>query len=140
MKKIKTVTVRYTSKKTGKTKVYTYTYGAQKYKAKQNILVTKKGKANKKAIEKVYNSIKDSADREDFKRFVTWYTNPKNKIDKALTERSIRSRLAKDKREKMIINAGYELEDVLNELGMSEEEYFSDSSWNGDKIVNSRGE
>lgn len=117
------------SKKQNKyvTKEYEYTY-KQKRGGKTKVLVGKNGKVYKDRINDVLNDIKDPATKADARARIKQAIRDGER----LTERSLAAKVATDKYEKMLINAGYSIESFEDETGISFKDFSDKSNWNGD--------
>lgn len=124
--------VKYVNKK-GEVKYYYYDKNYSK--TKKNILITKGGKIYE-------NRINNFIDKQDFvtknkmRAIVEYYKANTNRTEN-LNERRLKSIVARDRREKMIINAGQELNDILRQLETTEEEYFNEDNWKNNVFTNS---
>jgi hypothetical protein len=117
------------SKKQNKyiTKEYEYKY-KQKRGGKTKVLVGKNGKVYKDRIDDVLNDIKDPATKADARARIKQAIRDGER----LTERSLASKIATDKYEKMLINAGYSIESFEEETGISFKDFSDKSNWTGD--------
>ena len=117
------------SKKQNKviTKEYEYNY-KQKRGGKTKVLVGKNGKVYKDRINDVLNDIKDPATKADARARIKQAIRDGER----LTERSLASKVATDKYEKMLINAGYSIESFEEETGISFKDFSDRTNWNGD--------
>lgn len=135
MKRIKTVRVKKFSKKTGQLKVYTYKYAVNKQYNK--LVVTKAGKINEKVLNRVLEgrSISEQAEiKAVIRQHVSDYAGVQN-----LSERSLLSKAATNRIEKMIINTGYTSEELANELGVTKEALLDKNNWNNDIFTGADG-
>lgn len=117
------------SKKQNKviTKEYEYNY-KQKRGGKTKVLVGKNGKVYKDRINDVLNDIKDPATKADARARIKQAIRDGER----LTERSLAAKVATDKYEKMLINAGYSIESFEDETGISFKDFSDKTNWNGD--------
>jgi hypothetical protein len=117
------------SKKQNKiiTKEYEYNY-KQKRGGKTKVLVGKNGKVYKDRINDVLNDIKDPATKADARARIKQAIRDGER----LTERSLAAKVATDKYEKMLINAGYSIESFEEETGISFKDFSDKTNWNGD--------
>lgn len=129
---VKTVNRTYYNKKLGKmvTKTYHYDY-KQKRGGKSQVLVGKGGKIYKDRINDLLNSITDPATRADAKARINQSIRDKER----LTERSLASKIAYDKHEKMLINAGYTIESFENETGISFKDFSNPANWKDNTLT-----
>lgn len=113
-KKVKTVIRKYTNKKTGETKVKTYTYSPA-HKSKGGTLVYKSGKKNIELI----NALKATYTGDDIVEFeakLDSFMRRKSYKQGRLTVASMKTRMLNDTISKIIANFGYDAEDVAIEL------------------------
>lgn len=117
------------SKKQNKviTKEYEYNY-KQKRGGKSKVLVGKNGKVYKDRINDVLNGITDPATKADARARIKQAIRDGER----LTERSLAAKVATDKYEKMLINAGYSIESFEDETGISFKDFSDRTNWNGD--------
>lgn len=117
------------SKKQNKyiTKEYEYNY-KQKRGGKTKVLVGKNGKVYKDRINDVLNDITDPATKADARARIKQAIRDGER----LTERSLAAKVATDKYEKMLINAGYSIESFEDETGISFKDFSNKANWNGD--------
>lgn len=120
------------SKKQNKyiTKEYEYTY-KQRRGGKSKVLVGKNGKVYKDRINDILNDIQDPATKADARARIKQAIRDKER----LTERSLASKIATDKYEKMLINAGYSIESFEEETGINFKDFSNKSNWNGDTFI-----
>lgn len=130
--KIKTVYRTYFSKRKNKFITKKYTYDPRKYikrRRGRKSLVTKSGKIYQERIDEFLESL-NFTNKNKAKEIIKDF-----KLNhRRLTDQALKSLLSRDKREKMLINAGLTLDEGLEELGVSEEEYFDDENWDGSKF------
>ena len=135
MDRLKTVVRKYYSKKLNKTITKTYTYKASKYAKgvrstkRSEILITKSGKVHKEKLDEFLSGLSFTLQNEA-KKYIAKYKGER------ITTRRLQSLLSGDQREKMLINAGFTLEEGLKELGVTEEQYFNDKNWDGSIFTN----
>ena len=134
-KKLKTVVRRYFSKKKGWVeKVYTY----EKDYNKRTVILSKTGKMTKKGkkrLDEMYEnmSLTQKSEAESYVR-----TAMEN--NQRLTDQGLLSQIAHNRREKMIINAGSDLQQTLDELNTTELEYFDERNWENNVFTNAQGQ
>ena len=137
MEKLRTITRKYFSKKLGKQVTKTYQYDISKYSSRRTktkeLLVTKAGKVHEDRLKEFIKNMSPT-EQNEVKRLVI---NAKSK-GKRLTTRSVISQLQDDQRIKMLINAGYTVDEGLAELGVSKLEYLNEENWDGSIFRNPR--
>lgn len=142
--KIRTIRRKYFSKKLGKEVIKTYKYDYSKYvrnsgykkRGKGLLLVGKKGRIYEDRLKALKASYEDITDIATIDKEIAYAIKHEEKI----TDKYLRSRLAKDKYMKMFINAGYTLEQAASELGVVEEELFNESNWEGGTFTSPRND
>lgn len=127
----RTVTRRYTSKKTGKTKVYKYTYSIYKVKGRVRTRSKKhivwRGKVTKygeKWIQE-YSKGLDISDRSELEAQVL----RAERHNWSVTENSLKSRLMESRTAKYIYNMGGDVEELAEEFGIDERDLINDKYW-----------
>ena len=134
-KKIKTVVRRYFSKKKGWVeKVYTY----EKDYNKRTVILSKTGKMTKKGKERLDDLYKNMSLTQ--KSEAESYVRTAMKNNERLTDQGLLSKIAHNRREKMIINAGADLQQTLDELNTTELEYFDERNWKDNVFTNAQGQ
>lgn len=126
------ITRTYYSKKLGTyvTKTYNYNY-KKKRGGHSQTLVSKSGVPYKDRINKLLDSISDPATKADAKAVIRQAIRDNER----LTERSLASKIAVDKFEKMLINAGYSIASFEAETGISFSDFSDKSNWSGDTFT-----
>ena len=115
----KTVKRSYYSKKLGKvvTKTYTYDKPAKRKVSKEykGTLIYKNGKINKKLLEQLKKTMSSDKYADLDEAVTSYYFNEKYK-DKRLTVQSAKAYAASNKIESFIINTGYTVDELVNEI------------------------
>lgn len=109
-------------------------------------LVSKSGKlnaSNKKNIDAFKNEIMSSKEYTDAEKRgliadLNIIIKQRMKDGKKLTTTGFFGELASDKIERMLVNAGYSIEEASEELGVSESELLDMKNWSGDKFTHAK--
>lgn len=128
---------KYTSKKTGRTKIYEYKYdtykvqGKTKHRSKRNVIwrgkVTKYGQ---KWIEE-YSKGLDISDRNELEaRLLSAERNRKT-----VSETSLKSMLSENRTARYIYNMGGDIDDIARELDVSESDIVREKNWDFDRSI-----
>lgn len=132
MAKTRVVTRKYFSKKKQMWVEKTYTY--TKDYDKRKVIVSKTGKVTKKGETIIKDMLSDMTLSE--KNEAMSYIKQAQKNKDRLTDTGLKSKLAKNRREKMVINMGSSLDEALEILDADELMYFDETNWNGDVFTN----
>ena len=124
----------YVRKKTGE--VVTKTYKTRK-RATKDILVTSNGtetktRGGKTKIEKYLEQFEDDPIALAARKNIIRHLKRDQQMGEEITTRTIESALAKDSRDKFLINAGYTAEEAAEELGVTLEEFYDEANWSHD--------
>lgn len=134
MKKTKykrVITRKYTSKKTGKTKVYKYTYSVYKVNNKiktrsvKNIIY--RGKVTKYGREWLdkYKQTLDISDQNDLEARIL--SDERNK--RTVTAQTMKSRIQENKTARFIYNMGGDIDELSEEMGVDYRDLINDKHW-----------
>lgn len=124
--------------KTGKVYTYSKTYK----RSKGGTLIYKSGKLNQAKIDSMLDEIKSTGDMYDVNEFKLQLTRWEKRMKgvKRLTVQTMRSLIADGKIEKSIINFGYSVDELVDELNikynetMSREYILNPSNWTNSKL------
>lgn len=134
--KVRVITRRYFKKKQGiwVEKVYTYTKDYEK----RQVIITKTGKLAKHGQKRIDELLENMtlSQRSEAESYIKQAQDNKER----LTDLGLISKIAHNKREKMLINAGSDLQDALAELDATELEYFDERNWQGNIFTNTKGD
>lgn len=137
----------YVRKKTGE--IVTKTYTTRRV-SKMDILVDSEGidvmsRGKKTRIQRYIESFENPEDRARVKNVIRQLKRDQ-KFGDEITTRTVESRIARDSRDKMLINAGYTVEEAVRELGTTEEEFYDERNWSrnakgriGSRFTNAAG-
>lgn len=120
--------------KSGKIKTVVYNYPIERYQKrgpKAKSLITRSGRIYQDRIDSLKSRM-DMADSFETDRIIKFF----KKKHLRLTDKSLISRLLDDKHAKMLVNAGYMIEEGIKKLGVTETEYFDASNWNNSIFTN----
>ena len=124
--KKRTVVRKYFSKRKNEWVNKTYQYNVKKAK-RSDLIVGKSGKIYEDRLKK----LRDSLDTDDQYELDLIIMHQKSKKDARISERTLRSMLSDSKIEKAIINTGYSIDELANELGIDVADLLDESNWNG---------
>lgn len=124
----------YIRKKTGE--VVTKTYKVRKAEDK-DILITGNGtetktRGGKTKIDKYLEQFGDDPTALAARKNIIRKLKRDQKMNKEITIKTVESALAKDSRDKFLINAGYTAEEAARELGVTLEEFYDEKNWDHD--------
>ena len=128
---------KYTSKKTGRTKIYEYKYdvykvqGRTKHRSKRNVVY--RGKLTKYGQEwvKEYSKGLDISDKNELAARVL----SAERNHKTVSETSFKSMLSENRTARYIYNMGGDIDDISRELNVSERELVNEKNWDFNKNV-----
>ena len=101
-----------------------------------DVLTFKNGNIRQAKVDKFLASI-DAKDRQDAIDLI----NRAAYNGVRMYAKTLRAKLARTKREMMVLNIGYTMEQSLKELNATEEEFFNEKNWRkGGIFVNSQGQ
>ena len=124
--KKRTVVRKYFSKRKNEWVTKTYQYNVKKAK-RSDLIVGKSGKIYEDRLKK----LRDSLDADDQYELDLIIMHQKSKKDARISERTLRSMLSDSKIEKAIINTGYSIDELANELGIDVADLLDENNWNG---------
>lgn len=124
--KKRTVVRKYFSKRKNEWVTKTYQYNVKKAK-RSDLIVGKSGKIYEDRLKK----LRDSLDADDQYELDLIIMHQKSKKDARISERTLRSMLSDSKIEKAIINTGYSIDELADELGIDVADLLDENNWNG---------
>ena len=124
--KTRTVVRKYFSKRKNEWVTKTYHYKRNKAK-RSDLIVGKSGKVYEDRLKK----LRDSLDVDYQYELDLIIMHQKSKKDARISERTLRSMLSDSKIEKAIINTGYSIDELANELGIDVADLLDENNWNG---------
>ena len=124
--KKRTVVRKYFSKRKNEWVTKTYQYNVKKAK-RSDLIVGKSGKIYEDRLKK----LRDSLDADDQYELDLIIMHQKAKKDARISERTLRSMLSDSKIEKAIINTGYSIDELADELGIDVADLLDENNWNG---------
>ena len=124
--KTRTVVRKYFSKRKNEWVTKTYHYKRNKAK-RSDLIVGKSGKIYEDRLKK----LRDSLDVDDQYELDLIIMHQKAKKDARISERTLRSMLSDSKIEKAIINTGYSIDELADELGIDVADLLDENNWNG---------
>ena len=124
--KKRTVVRKYFSKRKNEWVTKTYQYNVKKAK-RSDLIVGKSGKIYEDRLKK----LRESLDADDQYELDLIIMHQKSKKDARISERTLRSMLSDSKIEKAIINTGYSIDELADELGIDVADLLDENNWNG---------
>ena len=138
---MRTIKRTYYSKKLGRnvTKVYTYDSSKYKYKHKSTrgkVLVSAKGKVNKKNVEEfkqqIDNSNYDINTKRTLKNDLDVYIYQRSRSKRKLTTNGFLGIESDDAINRLLSNLGVDADTLAEQIGVTEEDIYNEENWQND--------
>ena len=128
--KKRTVVRKYFSKRKNEWVTKTYEYNVHKAK-RSDLIVGRTGKIYKDRLNALRSTLNTDDQYELDLLILHQQAKAERGQDSRISERTLRSMLSESKIEKAIINTGYSVEELADELGISVADLLDENNWDG---------